>query len=266
MKSKVSQMSSKALPEDERQAFPTAEVTDAFLPKDDQTSPAFARLEAERLWPFVWQIACRLEEIPAVGDFVTYDIVDDSIIVVRTSPTDIKAFHNVCPHRGRQLTEGCGRTRMFKCRFHGWEFSLNGDNTLVIDRKDFGPGLRDEDIRLKPVRVDTWAGFVYINMDPDCEPLADFLAPIDDFCGKFEFDKLRYRYYKTGLMPCNWKVAMGFFNEFYHVQQSHRQLLDFVEDYSNSGPYARHGAMWYVSEGALPYKRSSRLPPKPEPD
>src|SRR3546814_3650498 len=57
-------------------------------------------------------------------------------------------------------------------------------------------------------------------MDPDCESLRDFIAPVDDFCDKFEFEKLRYRYYKTAIMPCNWKVGQGFFNEFYHVQQS----------------------------------------------
>ncbi|AYJ85150.1 aromatic ring-hydroxylating dioxygenase subunit alpha (plasmid) [Sphingomonas paeninsulae] len=246
--------------------FPTDEVTAAFIPPEDNCSPEFARYEAERLWPFVWQIACRLEEIPKVGDFVTYDIVDDSIVVIRTSPTEIKAYHNVCPHRGRQLTEGCGRTKMFKCRFHGWEFDLQGNNTLVIDRKDFGSELTDDKVHLKMVQVDTWAGFVYINMDADCEPLQDFIAPIDDFCDKFEFEKLRYRYYKTGIMPCNWKVGQGFFNEFYHVQQSHPQLLNYVEDYSNAGAYGRHGAMWYVSDGALPYRRSSRLPKIPEPD
>ncbi len=85
------------------QPFPTEEVTDSFLPADDQSNPLFARFEEERLWPYVWQVACRLEEIPNVGDFVTYEIVDESIIVVRTSETEIKAFHNVCPHRGRQL-------------------------------------------------------------------------------------------------------------------------------------------------------------------
>src|SRR5260221_9720313 len=180
MKSMISDLASKKSAGNDRQgavkqSFPTDEVTDSFLPEDDQSNPAFARLEEERLWPFIWQIACRLEEIPTVGDFVTYDIVDDSIIVVRTSASEIKAYHNVCPHRGRQLTEGCGRAKMFKCRFHGWEFGLNGENTLVIDKTDFGPGLKDENIRLKSVRVDTWAGFVFINMDENYEPLADYL-------------------------------------------------------------------------------------------
>src|SRR3546814_5045388 len=81
--------------------------------------------------------------------------MDESIIVVRSSETEIKAFHNVCPHRGRQLTEGCGRAKLFKCRFHGWEFNLDGTNKLVIDRKDFGNYFSDEDISLKPVQVDT---------------------------------------------------------------------------------------------------------------
>src|SRR3546814_4142454 len=128
-----------------KQRFPTAEVTPNFIPKDDQSNPEFARLEAERLWPYVWQIACRLEEIPDIGNFVTYDIMDESIIVVRSSETEIKAFHNVCPHRGRQLTEGCGRAKLFKCRLHGWEFNLDCTNKLVIDRKDFGNYFSDED-------------------------------------------------------------------------------------------------------------------------
>lgn len=246
--------------------FPTSAVTDNFIPVEDNTSPEFARFEAEKLWPHVWQIACRLEEIPNVGDFVTYDVVDDSIVVIRTSPTEIKAHHNVCPHRGRQLTEGCGRTKMFKCRFHGWEFDLDGNNTLVIDRKDFGPELTDEKIRLKPVQVDIWGGFVFINMDADCEPLADFLAPVEDYCGKFNFQNLRFRYYKTSVMPCNWKTAMGFFNEFYHVQQSHPQLIEHMEDYSASSGFGRHAAMWYDNESIYPFQRSSRLPPAPKRD
>ena len=121
-------------------------------------------------------------------------------------------------------------------------------------------------MRLKRVKVDTWAGFVFINMDDKCESLADFMAPVDDYCGKFEFEKLRYRYYKTAVLPCNWKTAQGFFNEFYHVQQSHPQLLPYVEDYSDSAGYGRHGAIWYTGEGSVPFKRSRRLPPAPELD
>src|SRR5580698_7610293 len=110
------------------------EPLDPFIPASHYTSRAHAELENERLWPRVWQVACREEDIPQVGDFYTYDIVDDSIIVVRTSPDEIKAFHNACSHRGRRLTAGCGHTTRFHCRFHGWQFGLDGKPRHVVDR------------------------------------------------------------------------------------------------------------------------------------
>ena len=133
----------------------------------------------------MWQLACRLEEIPKVGDYVTYEIVDDSIVVVRTAEDRVKAYHNVCAHRGRRLTEGCGHMQKFVCRFHGWQYDLDGNNTKVVDRQDWGDCLKDADIRLKEVKSGTWGGFVFINMDPDCEPLAEFIdVPVDDYCSK----------------------------------------------------------------------------------
>ena len=247
-------------------AFPVDAVRDDFVPKEAYFSPEFARLEEEQLWPRVWQVACRLEEIPNPGDYVTYDIVDDSIVVVRTGSGTIKAYHNVCMHRGRRLTEGCGHAQQFVCRFHGWQYNLDGAATKVVDRADWGNCLNNEDIRLRAVRADTWGGFVFINMDPGCESLAQFLEPIDDYCGKFQFDKLRFRWYKTAIVPANWKTVLGFFNEFYHVQQTHGQLLPFTNDYSNSDGFGKHAAMWYPATGALPLSRSPRLPPKEEPD
>ena len=103
-------------------------------------------------------------------------------------------------------------------------------------------------------------------MDLDAEPLADFLMPMRDFIDKFEFEKLRYRWYKTVVMQANWKVVLEFFNEFYHVQQAHPQLLAFTDDYSKSAGFGRHGMMWFDAEGAVPFRRSPRLSPKDEPD
>ena len=126
--------------------FPADEVRDDFVPKEAYFSADFARLEAARLWPRVWQIACRVEELPTVGSYVTYDIVDDSIVVVRTSASEIKAYHNVCTHRGRRLVDGCGSARRFQCPFHGWQFELDGRPAVVVDRDDWGDGLKDDDI------------------------------------------------------------------------------------------------------------------------
>src|SRR5262249_9062651 len=158
--------------------------------------------------PYVWQIACRLEEIPRGGDYLAYDILDDSIIIVRTGPDAVKAFHNACQHRGRRLVEGCGNAKEFVCRFHGWRYELNGENRQVIDPQDWGECLRKSDIRLRSVQCDTWGGFVFVNMDPKAEPLLEFLDPVDAYCRKFEFEKLRFRWYKTAVMPVNWKTVL----------------------------------------------------------
>jgi len=246
--------------------FPPAEVRDDFVPKDVYWSREFAQLEEERLWPYVWQLACRLEEIPNAGDYYTYDIVDDSIIVVRTDATTIKAFHNTCSHRGLPLTSGTGQASSFHCRFHGWKYDLDGNCTDVIDRDDWKGALTEDDTRLKEVKVALWGGAVFINMDPHCEPFEKFVAPIAQYCDKFEFEKLRYRWHKTVIMPVNWKLVLEAFNEFYHVQQAHKQLLAFTDDYSASGGYGRHSKVWFTSGGSVPFKRSPRLPPKEVPD
>jgi phenylpropionate dioxygenase-like ring-hydroxylating dioxygenase large terminal subunit len=261
-----SEMSSHTTTEHMAARYPPEQVRDDFVPKEVYFDPDFARLEEQRLWPRVWQIACRLEELPTVGSFVTYDIVDDSILVVRTSESEIKAYHNVCPHRGRRLADGCGSARKFQCAFHGWQFNLDGSPAVVIDRHDWGGCLNDDEIRLREVRTGFWGGFVFINMDPGCEPLEKFLAPIDEYTSRFEFEKLRFRWYKSTIVPANWKTVLEFFNEFYHVQQTHRQLLPFTNDYSNSDGFGKHAAIWYPATGALPLSRSPRLAPREEPD
>jgi len=248
----------------------SGQVRDDFVPKEAYYTPEFLKREKEKLWPRVWQVACRLEEIPHVGDFVTYDIADDSLIIMRTSEIEIKAMHNVCTHRGRRLTEGCGHLKQIVCRFHGWRWNIKGENTAVIDAQDYGDRLKPEDIRLGEALVDTWGGFVWINMDLDAEPLLDFLAPLEERLKLYEFEKLRFRWYKTVVAPCNWKVALEAFDEGYHVQTSHQQFLPFIDSYAGSRAYGPHGAFGYAENPPAPdrygFVRSFRLPGEAGPD
>jgi phenylpropionate dioxygenase-like ring-hydroxylating dioxygenase large terminal subunit len=248
--------------------FPDAAVRADYVPKEDYLSREFLRQENERLWPRVWQIACRLEELPEVGDYVTYDIADDSVTVVRTAKDAIRAYHNVCPHRGRRLTNDAGRMQEFVCRYHGWRWDLGGECTKLVDEHDWGSGYSRKDARLQEVKVDTWGGWVFINMDPEAGPLSAFLSPVNELCAKFEFDKLRYKWYRTVVLPCNWKVVLEAFDEAYHVQTTHPQMLGYIEDYTNSGAYGRHGAFWYppLPEGRSRYTLSSRLGRVADPD
>jgi len=201
-------------------------VEPGVIPIEAYTSEEYARLESERLWGKVWQAACRVEEIPNVGDFVTYDIMDESIIIVRSAQDRIQAFYNVCQHRGRQLTEGCGNARQFVCRFHGWRWKINGETAFVNDRKGYAGCLDDENTRLVSVNVDTWGGWIWINMDPDCEPLAEYLKPVAGYLDQYELDKMRYRWRQWLVFPCNWKTALEAFNESHHAAISHPQLME----------------------------------------
>jgi nitrite reductase/ring-hydroxylating ferredoxin subunit len=199
-------------------------VAPAVIPIEAYTSRAYAEAENERLWGKVWQQACRVEEVPNVGDYVTYDIMDESIIVVRTAPDRVQAFYNVCQHRGRQLTEGCGNARQFACKFHGWRWKINGEIAFINDRKGYDGCLTNENTALVPVKVDSWGGWLWINMDPACEPLRDYLEPIATLLDPYELEKMRYRWRQWLVFPCNWKTALEAFNESHHAAISHPQL------------------------------------------
>src|SRR5689334_8574054 len=99
-------------------------AADFMLPKDVYFSAEVAELEKQKLWPKVWQVVGRLEELTGVGSYVTYDILDESVIVIRTSEKKLKAFKNACRHRGRQLLDGRGQTQQITCVFHGWKYNI----------------------------------------------------------------------------------------------------------------------------------------------
>jgi phenylpropionate dioxygenase-like ring-hydroxylating dioxygenase large terminal subunit len=242
------------------------EVRDDFIPPADNLDPDFARVEAEKLWPKVWQMVCRLEEIPKVGDYYTYDILTDSIIVIRTGQDEIRAFHNSCPHRGNQLTQGRGNARQFVCSFHGWRFGSDGRCIKMVDEKDWEGCLSKDEVKLAAVKVDTWGGWAFVNMDPDCQPLRAFLEPMATRCDPFEFEKLRYAWYRTITVKANWKTVMEAFMEFYHVQTTHPQMLVYTKDYSVSYEMGRHASISYAETAGMPIGRSPRLPPREEPD
>lgn len=197
-------------------------------------SEGYMRAEAEKLWPKVWLQVGRVEEIPKVGDFLTYEIADDSFIITRSAVDTIRAYYNVCSHRGRRLIdtpegerEAHGCSKQFVCGFHGWRYNLDGKNTFAPQKADWNDGLTKEDTRLVDVKVDTWGGWIWINMDPDCEPLRDYLEPAATLLDHFELEKMRFRWRKWLVFDCNWKVALEAFYETYHVPYTHPEFMQF---------------------------------------
>lgn len=195
--------------------------------KESYSSPDYLAREYGRLWPRVWQVACREEELAEIGDYITYDLGNESVIVLRSAPNQLRAFHNVCLHRGRRLTEGSGNIDTIRCAFHGWRWDLDGNNKSVTFRDDWCGSLDNDDLRLGAVRLDTWGGFVFITFDANAEPLIAYLGEVAEALAPFQLDKMRYRWRKWLKLPANWKVALEAFNEGYHVSITHWPLNQF---------------------------------------
>jgi carnitine monooxygenase subunit len=206
-----------------------------FLVTDPERIPAqryydeeFYRLECERLWPHVWQMACRLEQIEEVGDWIEYSNLGKSVIVIRTRD-GIKAYHNACRHRGVPLaapgSHGNARTQGFICPFHGWRWNADGKNTFVYGPHMFSEKQLDKsDLDLPQCRVETWGGCAFINFDDDAPSLRDTIGPVGDRLEKHGTPDLRAEWWYATVLPANWKVAMEAFMEGYHVMRTHPQL------------------------------------------
>jgi phenylpropionate dioxygenase-like ring-hydroxylating dioxygenase large terminal subunit len=217
-----------------------------YIKKEAYISKEFAELERKYLWPRVWQMACRLEELPKVGSFVTYDILDESIIVVRTSATELKAYNNACLHRGRRLTAGCGHINTFVCKFHGWSWNLQGENIKVMDGEQWGEELQRSNLKLRQYKVDTWGGFVFINMDPNAESLRSFLDPVPSYIEWHEFEKQRPRWHVSVEVEANWKTTQEAFEEAYHVPATHTKYATDFDSRALGVARGRHGQLNFL--------------------
>jgi phenylpropionate dioxygenase-like ring-hydroxylating dioxygenase large terminal subunit len=196
------------------------------VPKERYFDPDFFQMEAEQLWPRVWQMACRLEEIPAPRDFVEYEFLDQSVVVVRTDDLGARAFQNACRHRGVKVVEGRGSCEHgFRCPFHGWCYGPDGTNTAVTQRRTFTEhNLEPEEINLVPVRCEVWGGCVWINLDDDAPPLLQCIEPAATMLDAWKVESLRTEWWYSARLPVNWKLCIEAFVEMYHVVQTHPQL------------------------------------------
>jgi phenylpropionate dioxygenase-like ring-hydroxylating dioxygenase large terminal subunit len=215
---------------------------DTDIPRSRYVSREFHELEKEKVWKRAWQMACREEDVPEVGDTCVYDICDVSILIVRSAPDRIQAFYNACLHRGRQLREADGPTHELRCPFHGFCWNLDGSLKQVPCEWDF-PHVQHDEWGLPEVQVGTWGGFVFINMDPDCEPLESFLGELPSHFEKWPLEQRYKSVHVARIFPTNWKVVQEAFMEAFHVVATHPQLLAGIGDansqYDWSGNFSR---------------------------
>jgi phenylpropionate dioxygenase-like ring-hydroxylating dioxygenase large terminal subunit len=200
------------------------------IPVSRYISREWADLEVEHVWKKVWQMAGRAEDIPNVGDYFIYDIVDLSLIVVRTEPDRIQAFHNFCLHRGRKLkTDGGVGASEFKCPFHGFTWKIDGNIKHIPCRWDF-EHLSDEDVHLREVKVGLWAGFVLVNMDPGAQSLESYLGSLPQHFSGWDLENRHKTAHVRKRIACNWKVGLEAFIEGYHPLATHPQMMAYIGD------------------------------------
>ncbi|WP_137787332.1 aromatic ring-hydroxylating dioxygenase subunit alpha [Sphingomonas sp. 3P27F8] len=208
---------------------PVPDIGTDAIPVDRYIDPAFARLEEKYLWPRIWQMACREEEIPNPGDTLVYEIAGKSLLVVRQQDGAIRAFHNSCLHRGRKLATLGGCKNEFRCPYHGIAWNTDGsfkDNPISWDF----PQWEGTDVSLPEALVGTWAGFVFINMDRNAVPLDEVLGPIKEHFARYENEDRYIHFHVQKIVPCNWKTAAEAFMESHHAITTHPQLLPYLAD------------------------------------
>jgi phenylpropionate dioxygenase-like ring-hydroxylating dioxygenase large terminal subunit len=216
------------------------------IPVSRYVDPAFAALEMERLWPQVWQLACSVDHVASPGDAYEYRCGPYSTLIVRGSDGVVRAFQNVCRHRGSALCDGgASGLAEIRCPFHRWTWDLEGRLREVPSRRGFGV-LRNEDYGLFPVAVATWGPMVFINPSPlaDVEPLSGFLEGVPDDVAWVGLEEFRCEYLVSLPVPGNWKVVSDGFSETYHVQGLHREMLPIADDVN--GPqrlWSHHGKL-----------------------
>ena len=213
------------------------------IPVSRYTSREYHELERTHLWRKVWQMACRVENLPDVGSYVVYEIAGDSYLVVRTRD-GIKAYVNACLHRGRALKDYDGRCSEFRCSFHGFTWRLDGSLRYTPAPSEFPDIEADRDAwRLPEAQVGLWGGFVFINPDPIAQPFGTFIGTLPEHFARWDFDHRYLQAHVAKKIRCNWKIAQEAFDEGLHLGATHPQSAPYVGDANAAvdvyGNYAR---------------------------
>jgi len=231
---------------------PDPQLGSAPIPKRRYTAPEFAQQEWEHMWTRVWLLAGRESDAANTGDYFTFEIGPESVLIVRQADGSLAARYNVCMHRGNRLREpGRGHAESFSCLFHGWKYGIDGKLEAPLDPESFPQGC--EGLDLRPVRCETWAGFVFVNLDAEAEPLHDYLGVIPEHLDPYHFDEWKVAFDATIEIECNWKTSVDAFNEAYHLAATHTWTLEFSDDVGTLYDcYEKHTRMIFPEVQASP--------------
>jgi choline monooxygenase len=200
------------------------------IPGDWYTDPRVEALERRTVWSRTWQLVGRIAQVAEPGQFVTGEVAGEPVVVVRGNDGVLRGFFNVCRHHAAAvMTAPCGKVDRMRCPYHGWTYDLEGQLRGVPEFD----GVRDFDrgaTGLVPLHVATWESFVFVHLDPDPIPLADYLGPLVGQVAPLGLGSLQFCERREYELGCNWKVFVdNYLDGGYHVPHLHKGLSSILE-------------------------------------
>jgi phenylpropionate dioxygenase-like ring-hydroxylating dioxygenase large terminal subunit len=228
------------------------------------SDPDVLRAEQERVFRRFWQYVAHTDQVAEPGQYVATRAGDVPVLLVRGRDGRLRAFLNVCRHRGSLVCEGEGRRETLQCPYHAWTYDLDG-SLRTAPRTDRETGFERDGLGLISLSVGVWGPFVFVNPDPDAAPLADTLGALPQLLGSvgIDFDALRFLRRAEGEYEANWKVCCENYLECYHCQVAHPGFSKVVDVSPNA--YQLEQSAWFSSQyGPLRERPSGEFDPAGE--
>ncbi len=212
------------------------------LPGGLYCSADIYRLEQASIFRRGWLCAGRAAEIPKVGDYLTFSIAEQPILVLRGPDEEIRAYSNVCRHRMMILKEGRGNARSIVCPYHAWTYDLDGRLTQA-GQMHASSGFDKQDYRLPRIRTEQWQGWIYVTLNERAPSIKEQLAPLDEVVGRYGMPDYVPVIHQDHVWQTNWKLLNENFMEGYHGPLVHRETVGAgvsVADTEFPGPASEH--------------------------
>ncbi len=203
---------------------------------------AFMRREWEKLWTRTWLIGAVETDIPEPGDYTVFKLLGEEIIIVRQEDEGIRAFYNVCAHRGNRMVHNDrGSLSCFTCSFHSWCYNLDGSLRSITDRETFRDEVAAQAHGLREVRCERKAGIVFVNLDDDAPTLEERMGLPEGYLEAYQFDKMHVVRHVVSEWGANWKTGVDAFYETYHLHAVHPETQTVMDDLAVQVDLYPHG-------------------------
>jgi choline monooxygenase len=224
---------------------PTAPAMPDALSPRYYLDPELLEAEQRLIFDRTWQLAGHIGSLPQTGSYIACRAGSQPVLVVRDEDGALRAYRNVCRHRGSRLLSGSGQCKAaVRCRYHGWTYKLSGELIGAPEALAFGQRLDKPSLGLLPARVEELCGLVFVNLDPDATPLAELVGDLPARLERYRIPSLKSFAPYEGNQPANWKVVADNYLEGYHVPIAHPGLMR-LYDYKHYTAEVHDSYVWF---------------------